>query len=302
MQLSINEAWQAGDITEGVIRNVKILGCESRNKNRYPTATREKAVPILENARVNLDHNKKGSASINSRFGKLTNVRNAEDGVYGDLRYLTKHPMAACIVEAAETMPEVLGLSINATGRASTKDKDGYYLVESIDTVSSVDLVSDAATNKSLFEGFDNEQDKQSGEDSSAGDSEEGAASSPEDHVWQGIRNAIMAILDAPGETKERLSHMKALLKSYDKLYGVDPEEQAQELQPEEAEKPIENKPVAEAYDAEKIDAFIAEFKALVEDVQDIKHKQMVKTPKSGLVIEPTATKPDYIRLLRSRN
>ena len=52
-------AWSAEKVENGVIHNVKILGNISKNKFAYPNETRAKAVSILENAKVNLDHIRK---------------------------------------------------------------------------------------------------------------------------------------------------------------------------------------------------------------------------------------------------
>jgi hypothetical protein len=57
--------------------------------------------------------------------------------------------MAGAIQEAAEKMPDVLGLSIYAKGK--TKKTDGKDVVESC-VLESADLVSDPATVSSLFE------------------------------------------------------------------------------------------------------------------------------------------------------
>jgi phenylpyruvate tautomerase PptA (4-oxalocrotonate tautomerase family) len=77
-------------------------------------------------------------------------VRLEADGVYADLHYLTRHPLAEMIAEAAERMPEALGLSHNAEGR-TTRQGDAE-IVEEITRVVSVDLVSDPATTLGLFE------------------------------------------------------------------------------------------------------------------------------------------------------
>jgi len=142
------------DAAQGVIKGVKILGLLSENGRRYSRQALDKAKPLYENRLVNVDHPDKpqDQRSAYDRFGKLANVQLREDGLYGDLILLRTHPLATRVLEAAERMPDLFGLSHNADGKGFT-DTDGVFVVEEITLVRSVDLVADAATNKSLFEG-----------------------------------------------------------------------------------------------------------------------------------------------------
>ncbi|MCY2964859.1 MAG: hypothetical protein NT069_14680, partial [Planctomycetota bacterium] len=60
------------------------------------------------------------------------------------------HPQAPMIAEAAERNPCRFGLSHNAVGRVI--QRDGQFIVESIDRVHSVDIVQNPATSLGLFE------------------------------------------------------------------------------------------------------------------------------------------------------
>ena len=82
--------------------------------------------------------------------GHPKDVAAREDGLYGDLHYLRSHPLAEMTAEAAERLPEALGLSHNAEGRVA--QSGGTAVVEEIVRVRSVDLVADPATTRSLFE------------------------------------------------------------------------------------------------------------------------------------------------------
>jgi hypothetical protein len=143
------------DREAGVIRDVKILGYASANGRRYAPEAARRAIGLYEGIRVNVDHppaaRPEAERSLASRFGVLKNVAAREDGLYGDLHYLRSHPLAEMAVEAAERMPEALGLSHNAEGRVSQSGNEA--IVEEIVRVRSVDLVADPATTRSLFEG-----------------------------------------------------------------------------------------------------------------------------------------------------
>lgn len=150
----------------GVIHGVKVIGRYSPNSHKEEGVTKgteytlealERARPLYENASVNVDHpprdtpNKERSA--HDRLGKLRNVRLESDGLYADLHLLLKHPLAEAVLEAAERMPDAFGLSHNAKGAGQVVN--GCYVINDIPLVRSVDVVADAATNKSLFESFE---------------------------------------------------------------------------------------------------------------------------------------------------
>lgn len=141
------------DTARGVLRNVKVLGRRSRNGRRYTPAALRAALPLYEGARVNINHRRPADvreAPLADRFGVLRRVRLASEGIFADLHYLTRHPLADMVVEAAQRMPEALGLSHDAAGR--TVVRDGVEFVEEITRVFSVDLVSDPASTLGLFE------------------------------------------------------------------------------------------------------------------------------------------------------
>ncbi len=142
------------DRAAGIIRDVKIIGPSSRNGRRYSTTALAKAIGLYEGVNVNVDHSPTPNGPVRTlrdRFGRLVEVRQSPDGgLRGDLHFLKSHPLAEMVLEAAERMPQALGLSHNAEGRTTTKG--GETVVEEITRVRSVDLVSDPATTKSLFE------------------------------------------------------------------------------------------------------------------------------------------------------
>lgn len=154
MKLEEQVGWKSGvtiDREAGVIRGVKILGATSTNGRLYPAEVRKAARPMYEGQGVNLDHVADDEKRrVLDGFGRLSNVQEREDGLYGDLEYLRKHPYSEQFLEAAERMPEQVGLSHSAFGEV--KMENGMEVVEAIHKVKSVDLVRYPASTKGLFE------------------------------------------------------------------------------------------------------------------------------------------------------
>lgn len=143
----------AVDREVGLVKGVKILGANSKNGRSYTPKAMREAVGLYEGAKVNFDHPDKPSQSrsYRDRFGKLEHVEYREgEGLFGDLKFNPKHPLAEQFAWDAEHSPESTGLSHNAEGK--TSGKAGNIVVESIDKVKSVDVVADPATNSSLYE------------------------------------------------------------------------------------------------------------------------------------------------------
>jgi hypothetical protein len=142
------------DRGRGLIQDVKILGARSRNGGTYPAAAMSSARPLYEGARVNIDHpdrsNPDQERAFGEWFGVLENVRQLADGLYGDLAYLTSHPLAAQICEAAERFPGNFGLSHNA--QVTEAAHEGQVVYEAIHRVRSVDIVCKPATTRGIFE------------------------------------------------------------------------------------------------------------------------------------------------------
>ncbi len=142
------------DTEAGVIKGVKIIGRESKNNRTYSPKALEQARGMYEDVRVNIDHssNRDASAerSISEGFGVIKNPVLRDDGVYGDLHYLTSHQDAAIVLETAKRFPGKLGMSHVAEGDGT--NRDGKFVVEEITEVFSVDIVQSPATTAGLFE------------------------------------------------------------------------------------------------------------------------------------------------------
>jgi hypothetical protein len=140
------------DLAQKLIPNVKILGLTSRNGRNYTESALQKAAPLYEGSKVNINHPKGSPSSprdYRDRIGVLRNVRYVRgQGLFGDLHYNPKHPVAPQLEFDARHNPTAVGLSHNVLARTS----NGGNTVDEIKSVSSVDLVADPATTNGLFE------------------------------------------------------------------------------------------------------------------------------------------------------
>jgi len=142
----------AVDAEKGVIRGVKIIGYESANNRSYPREVLKRAMPLYEGARVNVNHRKNlgEPRDYQERMGSIRSVREGDGGLYGDLHYNPKNPVAEQLAWDAAHAPENVGFSHVVD--AQTARRGGRLVVESIKRVQSVDLVADPATTQGLFE------------------------------------------------------------------------------------------------------------------------------------------------------
>src|SRR5215469_14719827 len=144
------------DREKKTILGVKVLGKESINGRRYTPEAIEEAYRqrLYEGVAVYVNHPAKPNdpRAIAEKFGRVVNIRILEGELYGDLEYLESHQDAALICEMAERMDGQLGCSHNAQGEGSD-DAEGIFVVQHITEVRSVDLVTEPATTRGLFEG-----------------------------------------------------------------------------------------------------------------------------------------------------
>lgn len=141
------------DRVRGVISGVKILGRESRNGRTYAESAIKAAAGLYEGAKVNVNHpkgNPSASRGYEERLGSLRGVQIKADGLYGNLHYNPKHPIAEQLAWDAEHAPDNVGLSHNVEAKVARRG--GKSVVEAIVKVLSVDLVADPATTSGLYE------------------------------------------------------------------------------------------------------------------------------------------------------
>ncbi len=147
------------DRENGCIRGVKLLGEASRNpppsNHVYPRSTREAAIPLFEGAAVCVDHPAPDEVSRTRSYrdgmGVIRNVREKGDGLYGDWFFNPKHALAEQVFWDAINSPKGPGFSINGNAGAK-RHTDVGMVVESIDSLTSIDLVSRPATTAGLRE------------------------------------------------------------------------------------------------------------------------------------------------------
>jgi len=142
--------YSRANVTDGVIRGVKIIGTKSRNGYTYPLGVLSDAMPLYEGAPVYMLHpddreRRNGSRQLDAHLGSLSHIEQRPDGLYGDLAIRQSHPAAGLLLE---NLDKPFGLSHNAVCDM-TDDKSE---VTKIVRVNSVDLVDNPGTTTNLFE------------------------------------------------------------------------------------------------------------------------------------------------------
>jgi hypothetical protein len=142
----------------GIIGGVVLLTGEkvSRNKTFYTKKALNEAVARYEGAKMYIDHPKpdEGSTrSVRDLGGTYKNVR-IEEGKFlkADLYLLPNPEIRNLVIPIAESKPNGVGLSIRDRGKG--RDENGVFLVEGFAPKGpfSIDLVTEASVNETLFE------------------------------------------------------------------------------------------------------------------------------------------------------
>ncbi len=232
------------DREAGVIADVKVLGQRSANGRRYLPEAIERARGLYEGKAVNANHPAKAgdARSAYDRVGWLEGLYTRDGDLYAKrLHYLKAHPLAGALTEAAERRPELFGLSHNARGKE--KQVNGEAVIESIDSVASVDLVADPASTKGLHESRTmfqtlaqlletlkgtpqgvtlKEMADAAGMPADAPmPAPDAGGGSPDDAIKSGFKAAIHAVVDDDSmDMKAKLAKIKDILKAQEKLMG----------------------------------------------------------------------------------
>ena len=225
------------DREAGVIRNVKLVGFQSKNGRVYPPSALKAAVHLYEGAKVNVDHpeadNPGRQRKYCERLGVIRAARFTEgQGNFGDFHFNPKHPLAEQLIWDAENSPESLGFSHNATLRLGPINNQGKQVIESIVSIRSMDLVADPATTTSLFESQDMTMDDPA--------AMAPAETDPSTAVKGAFKQMVIAAFDDESlDDKATIKKIGEILKAQAKLMGVSekPEEPASD---EPAETPGE--------------------------------------------------------------
>lgn len=150
------EAIGGADAEAGIVRGVKLLGLRSRNRRNYDTAgVRADASKKFVGTPVFFNHPEDPTAprSYADKFGVVESYEyRPGHGHFGDIRINTEHRLAKQFLFDVKHMPKTLGMSINGRVRQGSRGPDGDVVVEGIDSVRSVDIVTRPATTDGIFE------------------------------------------------------------------------------------------------------------------------------------------------------
>jgi hypothetical protein len=303
MKLTLREFVEADDQTtfeNGVVRNVLVLGSKSKNKRQYAGAAMKKAVPLYENVAVYVDHptkedKERHGRSADDRFGVLRDVRFVEQGREGpenrgDLHYLTTHPMAPRVAEDWKRGLNFFGLSHLADGYGRTEKGSGLTMVESIDKVVEVDLVTNPATAMSLREQEETPASPEAaGMEASAQASQEAAQAQASDaHEDMALEAGVLAVLKDPAlSTEEKAKKIQEIFEAHLKVHEAEAEE-------EEAEEAAESGSgeVAEQLKSlsEQVATVVTENKKLSEQLKALKRRRHLPGAAPVVLAEQTSS------------
>jgi hypothetical protein len=249
------------DRANGIIYGVKVLGRTSPNTygqpgvslTEYSTMAMEGAAHLYEGIKVFEDHPDRRQLDTERKvaeaLGVLRNVRVEADGLRADLHLVRSDDVAESVMNDVERGLGVYGLSHNAVA-GKTSIRAGRYVIETIEHVRSVDLVTRPATNRNLWESYPvttartliesaaaklNFKQKQVVKALLEADdmtdplaAEASPAASPDDALKGGFEAALKSIVDSAlsGDADEAssVSRFKELLKAHGKLTKPDAE------------------------------------------------------------------------------
>lgn len=291
------------DATAGVIRGVKILGRESSNGRVYSDRAMDSAARLYEGIGVNINHTDRSQPDrdrqLEEAFGFLSNVKREKDAVFGDLHFLKSHPLAAVVIEAAERMPNQLGLSHHAEGKVVREG--GRAVVEDVEKVFSVDLVRNPATNRGLFESKEGtmkkkvktilaesypkkyksiakllrEMDGPEDEPMANMEVDVPAEGGAEEQAKAAFESMVLAVLhDESLDKAGKLSKIKEILAAEEKLLGTETTEE-EEDEPGQEKEDKEEKEATES--KRRKPATDPAVKQLMEQVSRLNHRQLVR-------------------------
>lgn len=218
-------------ITEGstkryVMRNVAMLSEESKNGRKYGGKVQEDALPIFEGIKAYADHPTKANENeprrIKEAIGRYKNVRYDANSVktFGDLHLAPTKLVTEYIIPIAQSDPTLIGSSINVYGRMDSKGN-----VEKITKGNSVDLVTEPATTKSLYEAaIEVTETKEKGEKKMILDDvlkDEGIMKQLREHFEEEL-SVIASVEQKDDQLKEQDSKIKALEEEIAKMKLVE--------------------------------------------------------------------------------
>ncbi len=174
--LKVNDALETEDAFEaiaedridrekGIIRGVKLLGIRSKNKRDYDTpGVRLSAQKLLAGAAIYIDHPKTATdaRSYKDKFGVVgKEVKYVPgQGHFGDIHFNPKNQVAEQFIWDVLFAPNTFGMSINSAVKYADdgrRNKTGDQVVESIEVLRSLDVVTRPGTTDGIFESEEDE-------------------------------------------------------------------------------------------------------------------------------------------------
>lgn len=144
---------EAIKIEGNILRNVLICGSISKNGRKYSENVLRNLAEKYKGVAVYADHSE-GAPTLEKRVGTVLEARYTNNQVRGDIELIANNPLTPMVLEVASKETPRIGLSHKITG------KTHKGVVESVDQVLSVDVVSDPATTSTFFEQYNDEQDE----------------------------------------------------------------------------------------------------------------------------------------------
>lgn len=140
------------DRRQNRVNDVALLGRTSANNRIYTDRALRDAADLYDGVQLYLDHpterelrDRDGIRSVRDLIGRAENTRVVGDRVRGDVVLLDVEPGKSLVLALAEQAPELAGFSHRARGTFRV-DEDGRQIVENLDHVQAVELVSEPAT------------------------------------------------------------------------------------------------------------------------------------------------------------
>ncbi|KKK99313.1 hypothetical protein LCGC14_2634000, partial [marine sediment metagenome] len=255
--ISLHEATIEETPTEIIIRNVSSLGRKSSNGRTYPESVQRAALALFEGARAFLNHPletlKSEPRDMRDLVGQHRNPRLVGETIFTDLYLVRNEVVENIILPIARSNPNLIGNSIAARGKIGPTGT-----VESITAIRSVDLVTEPATTKSLFEANKN---KDNVNNQSKG----------------GNEMDIKEILKDAGLTSQLEEHFKAIFKKDQEWNAMEASVVAEKKRADDLQLKLTERDAAdvEATKRTDIDALIAEAK-IPDEVKDQALKDML--------------------------
>lgn len=153
------------DREKGIIRGVKLLGIRSKNRRDYDTpGVRVSAQKLLSGAAIYIDHPKTATdaRSYKDKFGVVgKEVKYVPgQGHFGDIHFNPKNQVAEQFIWDVLFAPNTFGMSINSAVKYADdgrRNKTGDQVIESIEVLRSLDVVTRPGTTDGIFESEEDE-------------------------------------------------------------------------------------------------------------------------------------------------